>query len=51
MNVVGPAWRVPMAAYGPGNPLLGHTPDESISLLEYGRAVDVLEVVLASYLG
>ena len=30
MNVVGPAWRCQMAAYGPGDSSLDHTPDEHI---------------------
>jgi len=42
MNVVGPAWRCPIAAYGPGDSALDHAPDERISLDEYLRACRVL---------
>ena len=42
MNVVGPAWRCQMAAYGPGDSSLDHTPTEHISLTEYGRAIESL---------
>jgi len=46
MNVVGPAWRCPILAYGPGDSNLDHTPDEHIAIQEYLRAIDVLEVAL-----
>jgi [amino group carrier protein]-lysine/ornithine hydrolase len=39
MNVVGPVWQCQMAAYGPGDSSLDHTPVEHISLTEYGRAI------------
>jgi LysW-gamma-L-lysine carboxypeptidase len=42
MNVVGPAWRCPILAYGPGDSTLDHTPDEHVDLAEYLRAIDVL---------
>ncbi len=42
MNVVGPAWRCPIVAYGPGDSALDHTPNEHIELAEYERAIDVL---------
>jgi LysW-gamma-L-lysine carboxypeptidase len=42
MNVVGPAWKCQMAAYGPGDSSLDHTPVEHISLAEYGRAIGSL---------
>jgi LysW-gamma-L-lysine carboxypeptidase len=42
MNVVGPAWRCPILAYGPGDSSLDHTPDEHIELAEYLHAIDVL---------
>lgn len=48
MNVVGPAWRCPILAYGPGDSALDHTPDEHVALAEYLRAIDVLEVALQS---
>ena len=46
MNVVGPAWRCPILAYGPGDSNLDHTPDEHVAIDQYLRAIDVLEVVL-----
>lgn len=42
MNVVGPAWGCPIAAYGPGDSSLDHTPEERINLTEYDTAIDVL---------
>ena len=48
MNVVGPAWRVPIVAYGPGDSRLDHTPDEHIELEEYRRAITVLADVLSA---
>jgi LysW-gamma-L-lysine carboxypeptidase len=47
MNVVGPAWRCPIVAYGPGDSRLDHTPDEHVEVEEYLRAIMVLEDVLA----
>ncbi|HEX9370112.1 MAG TPA: [LysW]-lysine hydrolase [Roseiflexaceae bacterium] len=46
MNVVGPAWRCPILAYGPGDSSLDHTPDEHVEIAEYLRAIDVLETAL-----
>ncbi|MDK2784693.1 MAG: [amino group carrier protein]-lysine/ornithine hydrolase [Bacillota bacterium] len=52
MNIVGPAWRVPILAYGPGDSRLDHTPGEHLPLPEYARAVAVLAQVLTHpYLG
>lgn len=41
-NVVGPAWGCPIAAYGPGDSALDHTPNERIELDEYRRSIRVL---------
>lgn len=41
-NVVGPRWNCPIAAYGPGDSGLDHTPDERLNLAEYGRSIAVL---------
>ncbi len=41
-NVVGPAWGCPIAAYGPGDSSLDHTPNERLSLDEFARSVDVM---------
>ena len=46
MNVVGPAWRCPILAYGPGDSSLDHTPHEHIDLGEYHRAISILTSVL-----
>jgi len=46
MNVVGPAWQCPIVAYGPGDSLLDHTPNEHIELEEYERAIRVLTIAL-----
>jgi [amino group carrier protein]-lysine/ornithine hydrolase len=46
MNVVGPAWRCPILAYGPGDSSLDHTPDEHVEIAEFERAIDVLETAL-----
>jgi LysW-gamma-L-lysine carboxypeptidase len=48
MNVVGPVWRCPILAYGPGDSRLDHTPIEHVELDEYWRAVLVLERALRS---
>ncbi len=49
MNVVGPLWRCPIVAYGPGDSALDHTPHEHLSLAEYWRAVLVVEEMLRTY--
>ena len=46
MNVVGPVWRCPIVAYGPGDSALDHTPNEHVPLDEYWRAIHVLEAML-----
>lgn len=48
MNVVGPVWGCPIAAYGPGDSSLDHTPEERIELDDYLRAVKVLADVLVA---
>lgn len=47
MNVVGPRWRCPILAYGPGDSSLDHTPNEHISIEEYLRSIEVLKDALA----
>ena len=42
MNVVGPVWKCPIVAYGPGDSLLDHTPNEHLELSEYEKAIAVL---------
>jgi len=46
MNVVGPAWKCPIVAYGPGDSSLDHTPNEHIVLEDYERAIEVLSAAL-----
>jgi [amino group carrier protein]-lysine/ornithine hydrolase len=46
-NLVAPAWRVPGAAYGPGDPHLDHTAKEAISERELHRSVVVLRTAFA----
>lgn len=46
MNIVGPVWKCPMLAYGPGDSLLDHTPQENLPLDEYGRAIQVMKTAL-----
>ena len=45
-NVVAPVWTVDALAYGPGDAALDHTPNEHLPLIEFDRAVEVLEAVL-----
>jgi LysW-gamma-L-lysine carboxypeptidase len=42
MNVVGPLWRCPILAYGPGDSALDHTPEEHVEIAEWERGVAVL---------
>jgi len=46
LNVLVPAWRCPAIAYGPGDSMLDHAPDEHIEISEFERSVDVLDRVL-----
>lgn len=41
-NVVAPHWRCPIAAYGPGDSSLDHTPHECLALDEFHRSIDVI---------
>ncbi len=50
MNILGPAWGCPIVAYGPGDSLLDHTPNEHVSISEVERAVLVLREVLEARL-
>lgn len=51
MNAVGPVWRCPMVAYGPGDSSLDHTPQEHIELDEYAQAIRVLTKALVRLAG
>ncbi len=50
MNVVSPVWRCPIAAYGPGDSRLDHTPREYLDLDEFLLAIAVLRRALAMLL-
>lgn len=45
-NVVAPVWGCPIAAYGPGDSALDHTPEEQIDITEYLRSISVLAAAL-----
>lgn len=46
MNVLAPAWRCPMVAYGPGDSRYDHTPIERLSIRDFARSISVLRGVL-----
>lgn len=46
MNVVHPVWKCPIAAYGPGDSALDHTPNEHILLSEYCKSISVLQAAI-----
>ncbi|HUY99447.1 MAG TPA: [LysW]-lysine hydrolase [Thermomicrobiaceae bacterium] len=46
MNLVGPAWGCPILAYGPGDSILDHTPDEHVPLEDLERATAILTTAL-----
>jgi [amino group carrier protein]-lysine/ornithine hydrolase len=46
LNLVAPVWRVPGAAYGPGEARLDHTDRESVAISELARSVEVLKVAI-----
>ena len=48
MNTVGPVWECPMAAYGPGDSSLDHTPHEHIEVDEFYKGIAVLSRALES---
>jgi [amino group carrier protein]-lysine/ornithine hydrolase len=47
MNVLYPAWRCPMVAYGPGDSRYDHTPIERLSIVDFTRSIRVLRGVLS----
>lgn len=51
ISIVAPHWRCPIAAYGPGDSLLDHTPQEHIHLDEFTRSIRVLEHALGMLAG
>lgn len=48
LNVVAPIWNCPIAAYGPGDSSLDHTPVEHLPLAEYLRSIRVLTRAIES---
>ena len=46
MNILLPAWRCPMVAYGPGDARYDHTPIERLALADYARSIAVLKDML-----
>lgn len=48
LNVVAPIWRCPIAAYGPGDSALDHTPNEHLSISEYQQSIEVLTKAIES---
>jgi LysW-gamma-L-lysine carboxypeptidase len=47
MNILGPAWKCPIVAYGPGDSKLDHTPHEALDLDEFRKAVRILRAAIA----
>jgi LysW-gamma-L-lysine carboxypeptidase len=47
LNVVGPAWSCPAAAYGPGDSHLDHTDAEHILIEDFRKAIRVLEIAFS----
>ncbi|MBX3318055.1 MAG: [LysW]-lysine hydrolase [Phycisphaeraceae bacterium] len=48
LNVVAPIWNCPIAAYGPGDSSLDHTPIEHLPIAEYLRAIRILTRAIES---
>lgn len=46
LNVVAPVWQCPIAAYGPGDSSLDHTPEERLSMTEFAASIDVLTIAV-----
>lgn len=47
MNVMGSRWGIPVITYGPGDPHASHTVNESVSVSEYLRGIEVIKKSLA----
>jgi [amino group carrier protein]-lysine/ornithine hydrolase len=46
LNVVAPIWNCPIAAYGPGDSSLDHTPIEHLHIDEYQRSIRVITAAI-----
>ncbi|MBN8597861.1 MAG: M20/M25/M40 family metallo-hydrolase [Planctomycetes bacterium] len=51
MNVIGPIWNCPIAAYGPGDSSLDHTPNEHIRISEYLASIRILTRAIEAIAG
>jgi LysW-gamma-L-lysine carboxypeptidase len=51
MNIVGAQWECPIAAYGPGDSRLDHTPHEHLPLAEYEQAVATVKHLIENLPG
>jgi len=47
MNILGPAWKCPILAYGPGDSKLDHTPHEVLDFDDFRKAVRILKAAIA----
>jgi len=50
LNVVAPIWKCPIAAYGPGDSSLDHTPIEHLHLNEFDLSIQVLITAIESFM-
>jgi len=46
MNVIGTRLNIPVVTYGPGDPHASHTVNETVSIDEYLRGIEVLKRTL-----
>ncbi len=51
MNIVGPVWQCPILAYGPGDSLLDHKPNEHVPLDDLDRATAILSAAIERIAG
>jgi LysW-gamma-L-lysine carboxypeptidase len=51
MNIVGPVWDCPILAYGPGDSLLDHKPNEHVPLDDLDRATAILTAAIERVAG
>ncbi len=50
LNVVAPVWNCPIAAYGPGDSSLDHTPEERLAIPEFLNSIQVLQSAIPAIL-
>jgi LysW-gamma-L-lysine carboxypeptidase len=51
MNIVGPVWQCPILAYGPGDSLLDHKPNEHVLLDDLDRSTEILTAAIERIAG